>query len=99
MSRGNALSKLKTVPGDEMPVIKDLDMERWYAGLPDISRHLQERHPESPIGVIGTAARPGTGQATQAQDSSFLCMIYPTYVLACWLASGHLAGVLERCDH
>ncbi|CAL8470655.1 g10197 [Coccomyxa elongata] len=59
---------LKAVAGDEMPVIKDLDTDpqRWYVGLPDISRHLQERHPETSIGVIGTAARPGTGQATQA---------------------------------
>lgn len=62
------VSRLRKVAGNQMPVIRDLDLDpqQWVVGLPDISRHLEERHPETPLGTIDTAAGNPTSQAPHA---------------------------------
>ncbi len=58
-----------------MPVIKDLgeDPVRWFAGLPDISRHLEEQHPDTPLGVIGSPPDTSSRKTPQTQAPSSSC--------------------------
>ncbi|KAK9904255.1 hypothetical protein WJX75_007793 [Coccomyxa subellipsoidea] len=83
VERGNRPDWLRKVAGNQMPVIRDLDLDpqQWVVGLPDISRHLEERHPETPLGTIGTAAGTPTSQAPHA-DADGLWSAFLSYLEA-----------------
>lgn len=61
--------RLEDATGGKCPAVRDngLHPAKWVGGLFDISRHLQDRHPETPLGIIGFPTQPlGPAAANRA---------------------------------